>query len=368
MLLLTTLTAICIVYAAIAYYLSRGIHSRYPTRTDTPTVTVVIPARNEAGTIGTLLESLAAADYPPDKLEIILVNDLSEDNTRDVALSFRSRFACRFDVYDVEDEPDGKLTAKTRPLAQGLDRATGEVILMTDADCVIPRGWIRSMTKYFAPGVGMVCGTTLPSSGGRGDKLLTKLETLDWLFLLGSSAGLSGNGEPQALIGNNYSVRRETYQEIGTFRALPFTDIDDLVLLQAVKNSRHWSVVCPADAGVLIQTKPLESIGELTRQRRRWMKGSPHVPWPGSFVIAFGILTHITWPFWPLLAGLWAILPISIFFLGDGFVLRRMIRQFRQTRLGWLVPVYPVFAFVYGLGMIALLLVTRKVRWKERHF
>lgn len=367
MTLILLFTMVCCVYAAIAYVISRGIHNRYSTRKDTPFVSVVIPARNEAHTIGTLLESLLAADYPPDRLEIIVINDQSEDRTRQVAEECGSRFACQFAVYDVVDEPDGKLTAKTRPLAQGLDRATGEIILMTDADCTIPPAWIRTITSYFTPDVGMVCGMTLPKSERQPRRWLTRFETLDWLFLLGSSAGLSGRRSPQALIGNNYSVRRETYLEIGTFRALPFTDIDDLVLLQAVKLSR-WKVVYPADAGALIYTRPLNSVGELIRQRRRWMKGSTHVPWPGSFVIAFGILTHITWPLWPLWLGASAGLPLAAFFLGDAFVLLRMMRRYRQNRLLWITPFYPAFAFAYGLGMLALLLTSRRVRWKNRNF
>ena len=57
----------------------------------------------------------------------------------------------------------------------------------------------------------MVCGTTIPHPQRGASYPLTWFETLDWLFLLGTSAGLSGRGHPQALIGNNFSVRRAAY-------------------------------------------------------------------------------------------------------------------------------------------------------------
>jgi len=49
-------------------------------------------------------------------------------------------------------------------------------------------------------------------------------------------------------------------------------------------------------------------------------------------------------------------------------VLARMLRKYRRPRLMWLVPFYPVFACLYGLGLVALLITTRRVEWKARHF
>lgn len=366
--LLILFVSVCLVYTLVAALIARGIHNKYDVREDLPELSIVVPARNEEARIAGLLDTLLELDYPADLLQIVIINDQSTDRTREIAQSYRERFRCRYEVHDCVDEPDGKLVAKTRPLAQGLDRATGEVILMTDADCRVPRTWARSMVRYFASGVGMVCGTTLPNPTQETAYPLTWFETLDWLFLLGTSAGLSGSGHPQALIGNNFSVRRETYYDIGTFRAQEFTAIDDLVLLNAVEQSGRWKIVYPADEGVLIFTRPLQTLGELIRQRYRWMRGAPHVDWRGLFVITFGILTHVTWPLWPAVLGWSFLLPLGVFVAGDGMVLGRMLRRYRRARLLWLVPVYPVFAFFYGVGLVTMLLTRREIRWKDRRF
>ncbi len=356
------------VYFIIAVRLSRGIHNDYPLRSDLPKVSIVVPVRNEEPNIATLLDSLLALNYPPELLQIIIVNDFSEDRTREIALSYSERFQCAFEVFDCVDEPDGKLILKTRPLAQGIDHATGDVVLMTDADCVVPPDWVRSMASYFTGNVGMVCGTTLPDPQKGSTDPLTWFETLDWLFLLGSCTGMSGSGHPQALIGNNYSVSRAAYNEIGTFRGLPIGDIDDIVLLKAIDNSKKWSVVYPAYHGVMVYTRPLASLIELARQRRRWMKGTPHVGWRGRFVLGFGVLSHVTIPLWPVFLGWWFLLPFGLLAAGDGVVLTNMLHHYRLKRLLWLVPLYPLFACSYGLLLLGFLLNGKKVEWKARKF
>ncbi|MDD5087506.1 MAG: glycosyltransferase [bacterium] len=360
--------AASLIYLMIALYLARGIHNNYPIRNDEPTVSIVIPVRDEAHQIRGLLDSLLDVDYPSEKLQIIVVDDFSEDNTQAIALSYQDRFRCLYDVRKAIDEPDGKLILKTRPLAQGMDVATGEIILMTDADCTVPRDWVRSMVAYFTEDVGMVCGTTLPHPRENAKCPLTQMETLDWLFLLGSCTGMSGKGHPQALIGNNYSVRKAAYHDIGTFRSLAIADLDDIVLLKAMENSNRWKIVFPAYRGVMVYTRPLPSLLELARQRRRWMKGIRHVGWRGRCVLGFGVAAHVALPFWPLLLGEWSLLPFSLLVLGDGAVLVGMLRHYRQGRLAWLVPVYPLFACAYGLILAAFLFGGRKVKWKSRQF
>ncbi len=53
---------------------------------------------------------------------------------------------------------------------------------------------------------------------------------------------------------------------------------------------------------------------------------------------------------------------------GDGLVLRRMLLRYRRPKLLWLAPFYPVFAFVYGIGFVGMLLTKREIRWKDRQF
>jgi cellulose synthase/poly-beta-1,6-N-acetylglucosamine synthase-like glycosyltransferase len=331
-----------------------------------PTVSIVIPARNEEAQIGVLLDSLLQVDYPPELLQIVVANDQSTDRTREIAQSYAERFECRFDIREVQDEPEVNLRLKTRALCQGLDRATGEIILMTDADCIIPPDWARTMASYFTPGVGMVCGTTIPQESAGSHGLLTQFETLDWLFLLGASSGLAGLGSPKGVIGNNFSIRRSTYEELGTFRALERTDpYDDLALMNAVSGTGS-RVVFPADKGLLIFTKPTESLYEIARQRRRWLIGIKETGWLGKTVIGLGFVAHISAIFWFLLVGWWAAIPVLLLVLGDACVLTPMMFRYEKARLAWLLPFYPFFAAVYVLLAVFVILRGGEFVWKGR--
>jgi cellulose synthase/poly-beta-1,6-N-acetylglucosamine synthase-like glycosyltransferase len=360
--------AVSFLYFLIAVYISSGIHNRHARRHDLPKVSVVIPARDEEDNIVALLDSLLEADYPAKLLQIILVNDLSQDRTRELALQYVERFRCEYLVVDVPEDVDRHLMGKIRPLSYGIDKATGEVILMTDADCVVPRGWVKAMVSFFAPGVGMVCGTTLPDPRRQASSLLHSFETLDWAFLLGACVGQSGRGDAQALIGNNFSIARKAYDEIGTFRALTDTFIEDLSLMIHVKRTGHWRVVFPGDAGLLVYTKPLRKLTDVISQRFRWTTGAKTVEWRGGSALGFGALTHVTWPIWALLLGPWFLIPYGLIVLGDVFVVAKMLKRYSDPRLLWLMPFYPVYTLFYGASLLAMKVFRVRVRWKNRKY
>lgn len=332
-----------------------------------PFVSVVVPARNEEKTLPDLLNSLSKSDYPADRMEIIIVNDQSEDRTREIAESFAESFQCSFLVIDVDDN-DTHLRAKTRPLAQGLDITRGEIILTTDADCTVSPTWIRSVVSYFAADVGMVCGTTLPRSRGGKNGPLRWFEMIDWLYLLGVSTAFSGLRIPQALIGNNFSIRKQTYEQLGTYRALSFNSIEDLSLLQAVKNTGKWKVVYPADRGLLIETRPLESFRQLIVQRRRWGRGWHNIELPGKLVLSYGGVISVVWPFFAMIFGEKFILPYIFIVLGDFSIVARMTAAYQKLGSLLLTPFYPVYRAVYGVLIALHKLLRRRIIWKERQY
>jgi len=85
-------------------------------------ISVVIPVRNSASTLGRCLEALASQSVPASRYEIIVVNDGSTDATQQVALSHA--VAC------LNIEPSGPAAARN----QGAAQARGELILFTDGD------------------------------------------------------------------------------------------------------------------------------------------------------------------------------------------------------------------------------------------
>ncbi|HET9435571.1 MAG TPA: glycosyltransferase, partial [Candidatus Limnocylindrales bacterium] len=92
-----------------------------------PSVSIVIAARNEAASIGARLSNLAALDYPPDRLEVIVASDGSEDRTVEIARR-ASAGDGRVTVLDLDR------VGKADALNAAVERATGDVVVFTDAN------------------------------------------------------------------------------------------------------------------------------------------------------------------------------------------------------------------------------------------
>jgi len=113
-----------------------------------PTVSIIVPALNAEATIGSLLESLVQVDYDERKLEIIVVDGRSTDRTREIVEKYPVKMILQ----------DGKGLNLARNT--GFRRSSGEIVLFTDSDCVVPRDWARLMVRNFeTAGVGCVGGS-----------------------------------------------------------------------------------------------------------------------------------------------------------------------------------------------------------------
>ena len=106
---------------------------RVEDRNDGPLISVVIPARNEEGNIGKLLDSMLAQDYQ--NLEILVINDQSTDRTQDI-LDEYSRKDGRIRVFQTDPSKPFIKNGKINALMQLIPHARGEYMLCTDADTV----------------------------------------------------------------------------------------------------------------------------------------------------------------------------------------------------------------------------------------
>jgi glycosyltransferase involved in cell wall biosynthesis len=114
-----------------------------------PRVSVIVPVRDGAAVIRTLLDALASLDYPDDAYECIVVDNGSRDDTRQIVA------ACPGVTLVEERAVQSSYAARNR----GVAHATGTILAFTDADCVPDRGWLRALVGPFARAdVGGVAG------------------------------------------------------------------------------------------------------------------------------------------------------------------------------------------------------------------
>lgn len=141
-----------------------------------PFVSIVIPVRNEERILGQCLESIAALDYRHDRLEVIVADSLSTDQSRAIA--------GQYDAKVVSNPKQTVVSGRNR----GWETARGEFVAFTDADCVLSRHWLRAAIEAFTPGVAGVGGVTrFPKDASPFQK------AVNVLFLLAGFAGATAH-------------------------------------------------------------------------------------------------------------------------------------------------------------------------------
>ncbi|MCL5020996.1 MAG: glycosyltransferase, partial [Bacteroidetes bacterium] len=238
-------------FFSYAARLARRVCKRKSTAGSVPRVTIVVAAKDEEKNLQECIDSLTNLDYPSSSLEIIIVNDKSTDSTAAIVDKAASKFPF---LRRVDASESALLRGKTNALSQGIQRASGDFIFLTDADCAVGRNWIKDTLEYFDEGTGIVAGVTLVS---KTTKRIDGIQALDWTFLLTVGAGLATVGRPLACLGNNLAFRRKAYDDVGGYRKIKFSVTEDYALFKAIVKSGKWGYKYPMDKLTLVETLPL---------------------------------------------------------------------------------------------------------------
>jgi cellulose synthase/poly-beta-1,6-N-acetylglucosamine synthase-like glycosyltransferase len=232
-----------------------------------PVVTVQLPVYNEVYVVARLIEAVAALDYPPELLEIQILDD-STDDTRDVARRVAAEYRERgFDVVHVSR--DHRRGFKAGALQAGLARARGDFLLIFDADFVPTPSLLRECLPHFSdPSVGMVQARW--DHLNRDFSLLTRIQSifLDGHFVIEHTAR-NRSGRFFNFNGTAGIWRRTCLEEAGGWQSDTLTEDLDLSYRAQLAG---WRFVYRKDLAVPAEL-PVDMNGFKTQQHR-WTKGS----------------------------------------------------------------------------------------------
>jgi cellulose synthase/poly-beta-1,6-N-acetylglucosamine synthase-like glycosyltransferase len=215
-----------------------------------PSVSVIMPVHNEAGRIPGKIANLLALDYPREQLQIIVVGDACTDD------SLQRAQAAGGDAVQVIAL--AQRNGKAAGLNAGLARATGEIVVFTDAGILLDRGALAALVGHFAdPSVGAVSGEDYVEGGGS-EGAYGKLELLlrREEARLHSIAGASGCF---------YGQRRALCKPF-----VPGYAPDFLSVLETVR-SGHRALCEPLARGSMTATSNQRA--EFTRKTRTFLRG-----------------------------------------------------------------------------------------------
>ncbi|MCT3398092.1 glycosyltransferase [Lentilactobacillus hilgardii] len=261
-------------------------------------VSVLIPAHNEADTLENVVVSVADMTYS--KIELILINDGSQDATLSVMRRLVQKYKQQFPIKIVDVQPN---KGKANALNQGAQIAHGKFLLCLDADCYVDRHVLEPMLAQFYnnPRVGAVGGKPIVRNR---TSILGRLELLEYVGVIDiiKRGQAFVTGHITTVSGVVVAYRKEALADVGWWNTDAITeDIDVTWRLY----HHQWQVVyCPQSVAWILVP---EHIKDLVHQRRRWARSGFEVLFRNRGMLVTGRLSEQWLLLDMILSDLWAI-------------------------------------------------------------
>lgn len=231
-------------------------------------ISVVVAMRNEQANVYSLLNSLSVQDFSIDNFEIIIVNDHSTDDT----LLKIQQWGGKVDNLRVVNAPHNS-HGKKAALALGVSLAKHDLVVLTDADCVHPAGWLSAVSAHFSsPDVGMlVAPVILSQSNG----FFYPMQQLEHASLTASTLGACALGVPFMAASANLAFKKSILEFDPKQLNPTVASGDDVFLLHSAKRKKV-KITCGMESSLVVKTAPAPSVKEWLFQRARWASKAPH--------------------------------------------------------------------------------------------
>jgi glycosyltransferase involved in cell wall biosynthesis len=316
-------------------------------------VTVIVPIRDEKRHIAMTLESIVSQDYPRDRMEVLVVDGMSTDGTREIVAGY-----CRRHPFIRLLDNPRKITPAA--LNIGIAHARGDIIMRMDSHSHFPSNYISSLVDWQdrtgADNVGGVC-RTLPGNDTHMAKAIAV--ALSHPFGVGNSYFRIGTAKPRWVDTVPFgSYRREVFARIGYFDESLVRNQDDEFNLRLRKSGGRLLLI----PTVIIQYYTRDSLSKLWRMYYQYgyfkplvARKSGSILSPRQFVPSLSLLAlfmiGILGQWIPQLGAL-GILGLLAYFVLCAGVSLAAVRLNGITVASRLIMVFPTLHCSYGLGFL----------------
>ncbi|MFE2862818.1 MULTISPECIES: glycosyltransferase family 2 protein [Sphingobacterium] len=359
------------VYVILVLWMRRGwflLSEPNNTVRPTMTVSVIIAARNEELNIRRTIESILGQNYPRELLELIIIDDHSDDSTSLIVKEYEEK-----GVKLIQLNENGRLNSyKKLAISRAIDCCHGEIIITTDADCRMGSNWLKTVISSFEKEGAYLQSSPVVYSEEK--SFFERLQTLEFLYLIGLGAAGIGNKKPTTCNGANLAYRKDIFKQMGGFKGIDelASGDDELFLHKVAEQYPDRIIFCKSqDAVVYTDAKP--DLKSFISQRRRW--ASKSTKYKNKGVIALGIsiwffnllilvaavlaLCGVKFVAWVVLFAL--LLKMTVEFL----FIQPLTRFASRNELLWYLPLLSLAHILY-LAYIGILGNVGKYDWKGR--
>lgn len=219
--------------------------------TDTPKISIIVPARNESQDIESCISSLITQDYP--NKEIILVDDSSTDKTAHIMESFAAKHKDIITAIHAKPKP-AKWMGKTWACVQGVKHATGEILLFTDADTIHAENTLSDTIHHMI--TNKIDALTITQKLSIPEIWTSVTMPVITSFKLVYPNGMirqytSAINDPDnkvgGMLGAFIMIKRKVYHSIGGFESVKNDILEDWVIGNKIKSAGHTVKIAKGD-------------------------------------------------------------------------------------------------------------------------
>lgn len=242
-------------------------------------ISIIVPARNEADNIGNCLRSILQNSYPAHLLELIVIDDFSTDKTAAIATALLQQGkgkVLRLEQYFPAGERLNSYKKKALEIAVGA--AKGTWIITTDADCMVPGTWLNEMAAAMQDKeVKFIAAPVSFSPPLNRKNLLYYFQSIDFMTMQGITAASARLHLGNMCNGANLAFQKEAFQLVGGYQGIDhIASGDDMMLMHKIQQQYPQGVHYLKSREAIVQTPAQPSWGSFLNQRIRWSSKADH--------------------------------------------------------------------------------------------
>ena len=230
-------------------------------------ITVIIAARNEEEFIGNCLASICNQSYPKHLFEVLVVDDHSTDNTAAIVNNYAAQNVKLISLkYFIGDALN---SYKKKAIEIAITQSNGELIVTTDADCVVTKNWLQTIAAFYQQHNPVFIAA--PVSIDCSNKFIEFFQGLDFMTLQGITGASVHKKIHSMCNGANLAYTKKAFIEVGGFTGIDnIASGDDMLLMHKIYTRYPDKVMFLKSKDAIVQTAPVNSIKAFFNQRIRW--------------------------------------------------------------------------------------------------
>lgn len=265
--------ALFIFYAALIIYYAAGWRSipliqQLPTPGIHPKISVIIPARNEAANIKACLDSICRQSYPAAAFEVMVIDDHSTDDTAAIVQQYPAANVRLLQLSQLMDEPNIN-SYKKKAIELSIQQADGELIVTTDADCIVPVNWLQTIAAFYVQT--NAAFIAMPVVYSNSHRFIEIFQSLDFMTLQGITGSSVYKKIHSMCNGANLAYTKRAFEAVGGFKGIDtIASGDDMLLMHKIYQQYPDKVLFLKSKEVIVQTAPMKTVKDFFNQRIRW--------------------------------------------------------------------------------------------------